>query len=393
MHASLDLRAILRPPRLPGGPPGATHGIDARRGPFSRPCLPSAGAGASMAHRQRKGTAVPLQRLRTDFQFAIFVLFSLVAMLAIAPFAAYRFAHGELVAGIVDTSIVAVLAAALAYVWRGGNLERASLLVVATTTLGCVLVGRLVGLPGALWSYPAILANFLLIRRGHALAASAVVATLLVLDGSAFATPLDRIMYASAAGVTCLFAYVFARQTNAQRIQLEALAARDPLTGVANRRAMERELHIAAEAFRRHRVPVGVAVMDLDHFKRINDEAGHEAGDHVLVEFARVVQARCRSGDRLFRYGGEEFVLLLPGTDAQALASITDDLRREVARDLRAGERPVTVSIGAAVLEPAEPTQAWLARADAAMYEAKRLGRDRAVVAAPLPKPRPPAAA
>ena len=331
---------------------------------------------------------MPLQRLRTDFQFAIFMLFCVVAMLGIGPFAAYRFLQGEIVAGLVDTAIVAALAFAFTYVWRGGNLERASLLVVITTTVGCIVVGRLVGLPGALWSFPAILANFLLIRRGHALAASAVVVGLLVLDGNAFASQAERIMYVAAAGVTCLFAYVFAHQTQAQRMQLEALASRDPLTGVANRRAMERELHIAAEAFRRHRVPVGLAVMDLDHFKRINDEAGHEAGDHVLVEFARLVQSRCRAGDRLFRYGGEEFVLLLPGADAQALATMTDALRADVARSLRAGERPVTVSIGAAVLEPSEDMHAWLARADSAMYEAKHLGRDRAMVAMPVPQPR-----
>jgi diguanylate cyclase (GGDEF)-like protein len=152
---------------------------------------------------------------------------------------------------------------------------------------------------------------------------------------------------------------------------------------------MERELLIAAEGFRRHRLPVGLAVLDLDHFKRINDEAGHEAGDHVLVAFARLVQSRCRAGDRLFRYGGEEFVLLAPGTDVDALQRLVDDLRHQVALQLRAGARPVTVSIGGAVLRSGEDVHAWLARADAAMYEAKRLGRDRAVVANATEAPRP----
>lgn len=322
-----------------------------------------------------------LQRLRTDFQFAIFVLFCVVAICGIGPFAAYRFVHGEFVAGIVDVLIVFCIASGLLHVWRGGDLARASLLIVVATTLGCVVIGRLIGLSGALWSFAAILANFLLVSRVRALVASTALIALLVMDGSAFGSTVERSMYFAASAVTCVFAYVFAHQTHMQRMQLETQASRDPLTGVANRRAMEIELHIATEAFRRHRMPVGIAVMDLDHFKRINDDAGHEAGDHVLVEFARLVQSRCRAGDRLFRYGGEEFVLLLPGTGPDDLRRVVDDLRREVAMQLRSGDRPVTVSIGGAVLEHGEDRHAWLARADAAMYEAKRLGRNRVVVA------------
>ena len=325
------------------------------------------------------------ERLRSDFQFAIFVLFCVVAILGIAPFAAYRFMQGAMVAGVVDTLIVTILALSFAYVWRGGSLERASLLVVLATTVGCVVIGRLLGLSGAMWSYPVILANFLLVGRGVALAASGLLMALLVIEGSAFDGRDERLMYLASASVACVLAYVFARRMQEQHRLLEHLASRDPLTGVANRRAMERELHIAAEAFRRHRLPVGLAVMDIDHFKRINDAAGHEAGDHVLVEFSRLVQARCRAGDRLFRYGGEEFVLLLPGTGVDELRRVVDELRRAVATQMRVGDGPVTVSIGGAVLAPGEDTAAWLARADSAMYEAKRLGRDRVVVAVATP--------
>ncbi|MFZ5656409.1 MAG: diguanylate cyclase [Pseudomonadota bacterium] len=321
------------------------------------------------------------QRLRTDFQFAIFVLFCVVAILGVGPFAVYRFVQGAMLPAVVDTLVVASLAAALVHVWRGGDVARASLLVVATTTAGCIVIGRLIGLSGALWSFPAIISNFLLVPRGLALGASALVIVGLAVEGSAFGSLHERLMYFAAASVACLLAYVFAHQTHVQQRQLETLASRDPLTGVANRRAMKRELLIAAEGYRRHRLPVGLAVMDLDHFKRINDEAGHEAGDQVLRSFAELVQSRCRAGDRLFRYGGEEFVLLATGTDAAGLQRLVDDLRRAVAGNLRFGDRPVTVSIGGAVLQPGEDVHASLARADAAMYEAKHRGRDRAVVA------------
>jgi hypothetical protein len=157
---------------------------------------------------------VSFQRLRTDYAFAIFVLFCVVAMLGIGPFAIYRFAQGATVAGVVDALIVFSLAAGLVHVWRGGDVARASLLIVAVTTVGCVVIGRLIGLPGALWSFPAILANFLLVRRSHALLASAAVILCLVLEGSAFGSAAERLMYLAAAAVTCLFAYVFAHQTH-----------------------------------------------------------------------------------------------------------------------------------------------------------------------------------
>lgn len=322
-----------------------------------------------------------LQRLRTDFRFAVLVLFCTVALLGVAPFIVYRFVAGQLLVGTVDSAIVAAIAGTLVYAWRGGDVEKASLFLVGATTIGCLVVGRMVGLSGAFWSYPAIASNFLLVRRSRAVIASALLILVLVLDGNAFSTMLERLMYLSSASVAGLLAYVFARHNAMQRHQLEMLASRDPLTGVANRRAMERELHIAAEAFRRHRVPAGVLVMDLDHFKRINDELGHEAGDDVLVAFARAVQTRCRAGDRLFRYGGEEFVLLLPGTGVDTLRTVADELRADVAARVRAGGRPITVSVGGAVLQAGEDNAHWLARADAAMYEAKRAGRDRVVVA------------
>jgi diguanylate cyclase (GGDEF)-like protein len=321
-----------------------------------------------------------MKRLRSDFRFAVLVLFCLAALVGIVPFVVYRFVHGETVVAAADTAIVAALAATLLYAWRGGDVGRASHFIVIAATVGCLVVGHVIGLSGAFWSYAAIVAAFLLVPRGRALVAATVLIVLLTVDGTAFPTLLPRLMYISSASVTCMFAFAFARHTALQREQLEILASRDPLTGAPNRRAMTRELHIAAEGFRRHRVPVGLLVMDLDHFKRINDELGHEAGDSVLVDFARLVQSRCRAGDRLFRYGGEEFVLLLPGTDAEALRPLADELRRAIASSLRSGVRPVTVSVGGAVLQPGEDNAHWLARADAAMYQAKHDGRDRVVV-------------
>ncbi len=100
----------------------------------------------------------------------------------------------------------------------------------------------------------------------------------------------------------------------------------------------------------------------------------------MLIDFAGLVTASTRKGDRLFRFGGEEFVLLLRGPDATALRTSTEDLRAMVASHLRCRQDAITVSIGAAALEPGEDVASWLARADAAMYRAKKDGRNRVVV-------------
>ena len=320
------------------------------------------------------------QRLRTDFQFAVLAYFCLVGLAGIVPFVAYRFAVGEPAAGAIDLAIVAALAGTLAFAWRGGDVEHASLFMGVAGAIGCIAVAHVAGEPGALWSYPTIVATFLLVRRSRALVVALLLIALVSVDEKPFPTELSRLMYAVSAAVTCVLAFVFAWYAARQREALEKLASRDPLTGAPNRRAMARELHIAAEAFRRHRVPVGLLVMDLDHFKRINDALGHEAGDSVLVDFTRLVQSRCRAGDRLFRYGGEEFVLLLPGTAVDSLRPLADELRRAVAEGLQAQGQAVTVSVGGAVLQPGEDNAHWLGRADAAMYAAKREGRDRVVV-------------
>src|SRR5690606_22482194 len=118
---------------------------------------------------------------------------------------------------------------------------------------------------------------------------------------------------------------------------------------------------------------------------RVNDSVGHEAGDQVLRAIAALVQARTRAQDRFYRLGGEEFGLLLPSTGPDALREVAEKLRQAVEREVQCGGIPVTISLGAAPFRPSETAAEWLSRADAAMYEAKRSGRNRTVMAATSP--------
>lgn len=160
----------------------------------------------------------------------------------------------------------------------------------------------------------------------------------------------------------------------------DALYNLDPLTGAASRTGMLTKLREQQDMVKRKVQSCSIAMLDLDHFKDINDRYGHTAGDKVLVTAAHYVMQHIRPYDRLFRYGGEEFLLCLPGTDTQAGYEMAERLRLEVAEQLvdydGKGRINVTMSIGLAPLDPDASVEQSIEHADKAMYAAKAAGRN-----------------
>jgi diguanylate cyclase (GGDEF)-like protein len=163
------------------------------------------------------------------------------------------------------------------------------------------------------------------------------------------------------------------RQVQVQAVQLRNLARVDELTGLPNRRAWFGELPLALERARRDGRPVSVAILDLDHFKKFNDTYGHPAGDQLLRGAANGWVTKLRTVDTLGRYGGEEFVALLPAAGGAEAAAVIDRLRE-------ATPSGQTFSCGVATWDGQEPVEDLIARADKALYEAKAGGRNRTVV-------------
>jgi two-component system, cell cycle response regulator len=169
-----------------------------------------------------------------------------------------------------------------------------------------------------------------------------------------------------------------------QTQRLENQLFEDPLTRLYNRRFLFSQLEALASGARRHGRPLAVAMVDLDGFKAVNDTHGHEAGDEVLIAAAEALQRALRAEDVLGRLGGEEFLALLPDTDADAAARTSERLRAAVAA--AGGPVAVTASVGWAVLEDAEEPDAVVRRADSALYAAKAAGRNRVRGPATLPR-------
>jgi diguanylate cyclase (GGDEF)-like protein len=145
----------------------------------------------------------------------------------------------------------------------------------------------------------------------------------------------------------------------------------DPLTGINNRRAFDESLDSALVEQARFPAPLTLAILDVDRFKQVNDQHGHLRGDRVLQDLAQVLKSNVRECDVLARFGGEEFVVLMPRTELHAACNLAERLRAKVA-----AEMPLTVSLGLASWLPADTAIAFVARADAALYAAKESGRN-----------------
>lgn len=174
-------------------------------------------------------------------------------------------------------------------------------------------------------------------------------------------------------------AHVMLRQREAQ---VAEASLTDALTGVGNRRKLTEMLPIEINRARRGGGTLCAVMADIDHFKRVNDTYGHAAGDKVLARFGELLRTQTRSTDIVTRYGGEEFVVLMPHTALEQAVAKADQIRRALAADIVAPlEAPVTSSFGVAALIPDEDGDALLDRADSALYRAKEGGRNTVVAA------------
>ncbi|WP_077528718.1 GGDEF domain-containing protein [Vreelandella utahensis] len=328
-------------------------------------------------------------RLANDFRLSIIMMFCIPAATAIGGFGVYRFLQGDWVMTLVDALLVAVLISISGFVWITGNTVVAGILLVICTGIGVLTVLYLVGLVGLFWAYVDIIATFFLSPPAFAIPKALLMVVASVALGAANGLdPLALISFATTVFVVSIFAFSFARRSRAQARLLEEQAIRDPLTGAGNRRALEEELCIAIARVQRGEAGAGLLMLDLDHFKEINDRYGHANGDEVLKQFAELVRTHSRHEDRLFRFGGEEFVLLLNSVRAESMILAARHIQQTIRDRLSIHAHSVTCSIGAALAAPHDDWESWLHRADNAVYEAKTNGRDTIIVADHLPAER-----
>ncbi|NCT70260.1 MAG: GGDEF domain-containing protein [Xanthomonadaceae bacterium] len=318
---------------------------------------------------------------RRDFRLDIIVLQGAITAVTIASFGLYRGWQGQWAMAVFDLGVVLAVASPVAYAWRTGDARAGNVLAVLNTGASfgaCVMLGH----TALGWTYLVLLTNFFIAHRWTAVICNLLLIVAMQLLPGFFHDGVHALSMAVSAVLVTVFSLIFAARTQDDRVQLERLAAMDALTGVPNRRSMERALSEAVDRFQRGECCFGLVVLDLDHFKDVNDQYGHAAGDAAIADLASILRFEMRRNDQVFRFGGEEFVALLELDSRDALESATERIRKSVRGSLRGPGGRITISLGAALLREQEKTwHDWFSRADAALYRAKMAGRDSYVIA------------
>ena len=320
-------------------------------------------------------------RLTTDFQLAVMTLLGMIALLGITPFTTLRAINGQWYAFTTDLLIQAGILGSVLHAWLTGDTHNPSLFLTYFIGAMVIVAIFILGTAAEYWLYPTIVASFFLVHRRHALAIALLGVAILLLSGIVHMPATETASYFITIIVCALLSYAFAYRTAVQRDQLETLASRDALTGTYNRRTMLDELERAHKSFAREQSPCGILLLDLDHFKRINDRYGHQAGDQVLLDLARLLERTVRISDRVFRFGGEEFLILVQKTSYEGILSLAEKLRNAVELKIHDPDgNSITASIGGALLRPNESVDDWFNRADKTLYAAKDAGRNKVIV-------------
>jgi diguanylate cyclase (GGDEF)-like protein len=245
----------------------------------------------------------------------------------------------------------------------------------------------LLGVGEVFWAFPALMVAYFMLdaRQATILTGGFVGCFLAIVWDDLPAMTLARICLTLV--TTVLLANAFSLTNRRQLDTLRRMVSVDPLTGAGNRRAQNLKLDSVNAVFRRSNSVSSLLILDIDHFKQINDAHGHIVGDQVLVDICELVRRKTRATEKLYRYGGEEFVLVAEQTALDAAVNMAEKLRSLIEQEIFAAGIQLTVSIGVAQLQREESREGWLRRADAALYRAKERGRNKVVVAeAPEPE-------
>ncbi len=305
---------------------------------------------------------------------------ALAALMLLLPFTIYALFCEPYVVAFGGIYIIAILVINTQLVARGLDHEPMTLYALLPGgILFMWLAFRVDGDMASIWCFPSILACYCMLGWRKAMVANVMILIVAVpMMWSTLDTVVAARLTASLMAVS-LFASILVREIDAQQQRLRYQLDHDPLTGLLNRMSLKRALQGAVDAFHDSLAPATLLAVDLDHFKNVNDCFGHDTGDLVLCEVARLLKQQVASDGAVFRLGGEEFLILLAGNDEVAARRRAESLRVTIAETAILQGHPVTASIGTASLRASDDGESWARRSDDRLYAAKHGGRNRVV--------------
>ena len=306
---------------------------------------------------------------------------SALAVIFIGPFIFVRFAQGNISVAIIDAIATLVMGCFFAFIYKTRKVKTARL-SIAIFLVAVVLIDiYLIGLTIIYWCYPIILVVSYLTPYQTALKINSIAMVILafiiypLIDTIEFSLILINLLLIN------VFSYVMFRSIQKNDDVLGKLATTDPLTNCLNRRALQEKLIKITDKHDRSPYSLFLIMFDLDHFKLVNDTYGHTVGDEVLVNVSHIVQNNIRSFENMYRYGGEEFIVLPLEVEVDQAMLIANKLRELVESYVFPSDVRVTISLGVAQYKAGEKPSEWIDRADAALYKAKESGRNRVELA------------
>lgn len=298
----------------------------------------------------------------------------------IFPFFVIRALDNDWTLAFLDLFAVISTIFLFAYVYITGKVKGArffqAFLCIA------VVIGTIVikGPQQTVWIYPSIIGLFFLLKPKVALAMALILIAGIGLFLAQSIDHLQLLQYVLSTTITVLFSFAFSDRMLRQQALLRELSIKDPLTGAGNRRAMEEKLLEITENTSLSNP--ALILIDLDEFKKTNDQYGHSAGDSILREFSYLIANHLSKNEYLYRFGGEEFVIICCHLDCQQASSLAEDIREIVESHTFEKNLKITISLGIAEYKTDETGFEWLGRADKAMYRAKDAGRNLCFIAA-----------
>ncbi len=317
---------------------------------------------------------------QTDFQLKSTFWLSITAGSLVLPFAIYHLTHQHLGIGIgaMITSLSLFLAAWSCHRKTYKTVYTFVWLAPFTTLFVAYLTDKL-GISGTYWSYPTVLLYYFMMSERQAWISNIVFALIKIPLAWQILETHEAIRFSVTFLLTCAYAAIFLRVISRQYSELSEQAITDKLTGLYNRFLLQDSLEQAIHQTNRTGTAFTLISMDIDHFKKINDELGHDIGDNVLMQLGAFLKDFFRDTDKVFRTGGEEFLILVSNTDEAKSIDIAEKLRKGIENLSLIPDRVVTVSIGVAGLGSEKDWKQWMKVCDKNLYEAKNCGRNRVV--------------
>ncbi len=298
------------------------------------------------------------------------------------PFSIYRLLIEDYSIAAIDFLIGVGLVTIFIQTWRSSELKYLNTIAVTSFMMGVLWVMQTRGLSMIFWAFPTMGFTYFVLRSREAILLNTLFILVITYIFFAVLTKNQALSIYPSLILACLFGYGFSLCSESQNKKQLKLVSEDTLTEVKNRRSFDDKIEEVLEQNKRTAMPVCLLLLDLDFFKKINDNYGHKQGDKVLFDFAQRVKLMIRNTDYIYRFGGEEFVIIATNLKLENAFSFADSIRETVELTPSLAKYNVTVSIGVSEINKADDADSWFRRTDLALYEAKSQGRNRVCLAA-----------